>query len=195
MSARVPRVVEANLQRIVCAYDGYSENPYALGEFVMVREGQFPTFGVVVTSESGPEDPSRGLQPRGEPGQTSAEVMEANPEIRLLLRTSIGVATCGYLAEGKPRGGLPPLPVPLLSGVEAATGEDLADFVREASFLEPLVTEPSTSDAAIAAAIRNGAMALGPPGEAFKVRAGKELARLLRADPARLGTILRGVVT
>ena len=119
--------------------------------------------------------------------------MRDNPEIRLLLRTQLGVVTCGYFNNGVSTAGLPPVPPPLLAAVERATREDVADFVGAGEFLERLVAESVAGDSAIAAAVRSGAEALGNEGDAFKVRAGKELARLLRADPARLGTILRGV--
>ncbi|MFQ5380026.1 MAG: hypothetical protein ACE5EF_00175 [Dehalococcoidia bacterium] len=68
MTSPVPRVGEAGLGQLLAAYDGYCEEPYRLGEFVTVREGLFPVVGVVVSSQSGPEDPTRGLQPRGAPG-------------------------------------------------------------------------------------------------------------------------------
>lgn len=189
-----PRVIEANLRGFVCAYAHYTETPFQLGEFVVVREGRYPVIGVVASVQSGPEDPSRSLQARGAPGETAAEVMRANPEIRLLLRTQVGVVACGFLAGEELRGGLPPLPCPLLAAVEPAGAEEIAEFAAGCGFLERLVADPEATDSTIAAALRRAAEAMGPARDAFQVAAGKELARLLRADPARLGTILRGVV-
>lgn len=194
MSEAPPRVVEANLRGLVCSYERYTETPYELGEFVVVREGSYPVFGVVVSVESGPEDPTRSLLPRGTAGETAAEVMKANPEIRLLLRTRVGVVACGYVDRGGAHAGLPPLPCPLLAAVERADVGEVVDVVADGAFLERLVADPAADDATVAAAIRRAGLALGPAGEAFRVAAGKELARLLRADPARLATILRGVV-
>jgi len=193
MTPLIPRVVEASLGRLLAAYDGYCEEPYALGEFVTVREGRFPVIGVVVSSQSRPEDPSRTLQPRGQPGQSGAEIMEDNPEIRLLLETQLGVVTCGYYRATGPVAGLPPVPAPLLGAVERASPVELTDFLGDCAFLERLVAEPEAPDAAITEAVRSGFAALGTRGAEFRVAAGRELARLLRADPARLGTILRGV--
>ena len=189
-----PRVIEASLRGFVCAYARYTEAPYRLGEFVVVREGSYPVIGVVASVQSGPEDSSRSLQPRGAPGETAAEVMRTNPEIRLLLRTQVGVVACGFLDGGVLRGGLPPLPCPLLAAVDLAGAEEVAEFAAGCGFLERLVADPEATDATISAAVRRAAESMGPATDSFRVAAGKELARLLRADPTRLGTILRGVV-
>lgn len=119
--------------------------------------------------------------------------MADNPEIRLLLRTELAVVTCGYFRAGVSLAGLPPVPAPLLGAVERASPEELLELLEGCAFLERLVAEPAAGDAAIAEAIRSGAAVLGSGQSDFRVRAGKELARLLRADPARLGNILRGV--
>lgn len=189
-----PRVIEASLRGFVSAYQRYTESPFQLGEFVVVREGRYPVIGVVASVQSGPEDQTRSLQPRGAPGETAAEVLRANPEIRLLLRTQVGVVACGFIEGEVYRGGLPPLPSPLLAAVERAQDEEVSDFAAGCSFLERLVADAEANDATIASAIRRAADAMGPLGDGFRIAAGKELARLLRADPARLGTILRGVV-
>lgn len=193
MTAGAPRVIEAGLRQFACAYERYAETPFALGTMVAVREGPHTVLGVIADASSGPEDPARPLQPRGAPGQSAAEVMSDNPEIRLLLRTRLVVVACGYLVGEEPRPVLPPTPPPLLAEVEAATAEEVAHVTTDGAFLALLVNSPACDDAVIAAAIAAAAAAFGPGAYAFTVRAGKELARLLRADPARLTSIIRGV--
>jgi len=160
---------------------------------VVVREGPCVTYGIVADSTSGPEDPTRPLQPRGDPGQTASEVMAENPEIRLLLRTSVTVVSCGHVEGEVARALLPPTPPPLLARVEPAADDETVRVAADGAFLTLLVGSPECDDAVIAAAIRSAAKAFGPGGHEFTVRAGKELARLLRADPARLTSIIRGV--
>jgi hypothetical protein len=189
-----PRVVAANLRGFTLAYGRYVEEPYHLGEFVIVREGTFPVVGVLVATESGPEDPTRPLQPRGGPGELAAAVLAAEPHLRALLRTQGSAVACGYFADNAPRPWLPPVPAPLLAAVEPAADEEVARFTSDGAFLGRLAAEASADDSAIAAAIRRAAACHGPGAEAFRVAAGKELARLLRADPARLTSILRGVL-
>lgn len=191
--SRTPRVVEAALRTFQCAYEGYEEDPFALGAFVVVREGAFPALGVVVDAASGPEDPSRPLQPRGGAHQTAADVLAENQEIRLLLRTRVTVVSCGYVAGEAIRPALPPAPPPLLGLVALADRAEVRRLTEDAAFLALLVASPLCDDAVVAAAIRSGARAFAADERDFLVGAGKELARLLRAEPARLASILRGV--
>jgi len=189
-----PRVIEAGLRSFVCAYEHYAEEPFHLGDMVAVREGAVVVLGVIADAQSGPEDPTRPLQSRGGPGQTAADVMAANPEIRLLLRTRVTVVSCGYFQSETPRAALPPTPPPLLARVEAATVDETIRLADDGAFLALLASAPPPcDDAVIAASIRGAARAFGGGSHDFTVRAGKELARLLKAEPSRLTSILRGV--
>jgi hypothetical protein len=191
--SETPRVIESTLRGFVCAYPGYDESPFRLGQFVAVREGPVHLFGVVADSASGPEDPTRPLGARGNPGQSAADVLADEPSLRLLLRTRVTVVTCGYIDGELVRTWLPPIPAPLLGRVEQASDAEVVRLTADAGFLEPLIASSLCDDAVIAATLRSAADASGPQGRAFTVSAGKELARLLKADPARLTSILRGV--
>ena len=190
-----PRVIEAGLRSFICAYETYVEDPLSLGQMVIVREGPAAVLGVVADASSGPDDPTRPLQARGGPGESAAEVMAANPEVRLLLRTHLTVVCCGHAAGELFRPALPPTPPPLLAIVEPAGRGETAAFAADGSFLAMLVASPLCDDSVLAAAIRGAARAFDLSGHEFTVTAGKELARLLRAEPARLASILRGVVS
>jgi hypothetical protein len=192
---RVPRVIEAGLRSFVCAYETYVEEPLGLGQLVSVREGGVTVLGVVADAASGPDDPTRPLQARGGPGESAADVMAANPEVRLLLRTRLTVVCCGHIEGEAFRSALPPTPPPLLARVERAGNPETVRFAADAAFLAMLVASPLCDDSVIAATIRNAARAFDIGGREFTVTAGKELARLLRAEPARLASILRGVAS
>lgn len=190
----LPRVVESGLRQFTCAYAAYVEEPHALGRMVAVREGLGVTLGVVADAASGPEDPSRPIQPRGQAGQSSAEVMTANPGLRMLLRTRVTVVTCGYIEGETARPVLPPVPAPLLAEVDTATDAEVVRLAQGGAFLALLLAAPACDDSVVAAAIRWAGLAC-PSGErrAFTVEAGKELARLLKVEPARLTSIIRSV--
>lgn len=187
------RVIRAGVRAFDCAYARYTSEPFALGQMLAVREGACFTFGVVAASESGPEDPARPIVPRGEPGQSAAEVLAGNPEIPLLLRTTLTAAVCGHVEREAARPFPPPRPPPLLAEAHAATDEEKLRVAADGEFLVPLLANPAVDDAVVAAAIRDVARAAGPDARAFTVRAGKELARLLKAEPSRLTSILRAV--
>ena len=190
----VARVVEASLRRFQCAYDGYVEQPFALGSLLAVREGAVPVFGVVAEVESGPDDPTRPLSPPPDAGELTAEaLLNERPHIRPLLRTRVTVVTCGF-GEGEviwPR--LPPSPPPLLAVAGEASAQETVRLMADGVFLAALVASVECDDAVIAAAIRRASIAFEMESRDFKIRAGKELARLLKAEPARLASIIRGV--
>ena len=188
-----PRVVEAGLRHFVCAYERYEEAPFRLGEIVAVREGTATVLGVVADATSGPEDPSRPLQARGEVGQSAADVMEDEPGLRLLLRTQVTVVCCGHVEGELLRVALPPNPPPLLGLVEPASSAETVRVADGGAFLTLLVASPLCDDSVIAAAIRCAARAFDLGAGEFTVTAGKELARLLKAEPSRLTSILREV--
>ena len=189
----VARVVRADVRTFDCAYAAYVREPLRLGQMVAAREGPFAVLGVVAGSESGPEDPSRPLRPRGAPGVTAAEVMADNPELALLIRTQLTVVACGHVEGETMRATPPPAPPPLLAEVYAATDDEIVRIADDGAFLAPLIAARAADDAVIAAALRHAASAFGGGAHAFTVRAGKELARLLKAEPSRLTSILRAV--
>lgn len=193
LESATPRVVGATLRSFTCAYERYVEEPFRLGQFVSVRESGRAVHGVVAEAESGPEDPTRPIYPQEAPGLDAAQYLAARPELRLLLRTRLSVLACGYVEGEAVRPALPPVPPPLLARVEPATDAEVVRLVADGAFLAVLLAAPGCDDAILAAAIRSAANAFGPEGHAFRVRAGKELARLLKAEPARLTTIIKAV--
>ena len=188
------RVVAASLRQFQCAYDGYVERPFPLGALVAVREGAAPVFGVVAEVESGPDDPTRPLSPPADAGELTAEALLAErPHIRPLLRTRVTVVTCGYSDGEVIWARLPPSPPPLLAVAGEASADETVRLVSDATFLAALVASAVCDDAVIASAIRRASSAFELEARDFKIHAGKELARLLKAEPARLTSIIRGV--
>ncbi len=190
--SEAPRVVEAGLRSFTCAYERYVEEPFHIGQVVAVREGPVTILGCIADTASGPEDPGRPLQAQGG-ALTAAEVFAENPHIRPLLRTRLTVVACGYIEGEAALALLPPAPPPLLARVEPATAGEVIHATTDGAFLALLTASPLCDDAVLAAALRAAASAHGPEAREFTVRAGKELARLLKAEPARLSSILRGV--
>ena len=164
------RVVSANVRAFECALRPLHERALRPRPDARpcARDATL-TFGVVTGSESGPDDPSRPLVPRGDPGQSAAAVMAGNPEIEMLLRTTLTVAVCGHFDREVARPSLPPLPPPLLAEVHAATEEEKVRVADDGRFLVPLLASPAADDAVVAAAIRDVARAAGPGGRPFLV--------------------------
>jgi hypothetical protein len=131
-------------------------------------------------------------------GETDLEsYLEKHPHIRHLLQTKCEAVVVGH-QDGDPRSGaqvchyLPSAPAPLFAPVRLCSAEETARFSQELDFLKLLLAAPTQADEMTAACLRRAAAAHSD-GRAFLVRAGKELARLLGAEPQRLTSILRRV--
>ena len=126
-------------------------------------------------------------------GETDLEsYLEKHPHLRHLLQTTCDAVVVGHQDDGQVRHYLPSAPAPLFAPVRVCSPEETARFSQELDFLKLLLASPTHADEMTAACLRRAAAA-HTDGRAFLVRAGKELARLLGAEPQRLTSILRRV--
>jgi len=126
-------------------------------------------------------------------GETDLEsYLEKHPHLRHLLQTTCEAIVVGHQDGAQVRHYLPSAPAPLFAPVRLCSTEETARFSQELDFLKLLLASPTHADEMTAACLRRAAAAHAD-GRAFLVRAGKELARLLGAEPQRLTSILRRV--
>ena len=126
-------------------------------------------------------------------GETDLEsYLEKHPHLRHLLQTTCDAVVVGHQDGAHVRHYLPSAPAPLFAPVRVCSPEETARFSQELDFLKLLLASPAHADEMTAACLRRAAAAHAD-GRAFLVRAGKELARLLGAEPQRLTSILRRV--
>jgi hypothetical protein len=126
-------------------------------------------------------------------GETDLEsYLEKHPHLRHLLQTTCDAVVVGHRDGAQVRHYLPSAPAPLFAPVRVCSPEETARFSQELDFLRLLLASPTHADEMTAACLRRAAAAHAD-GRAFLVQAGKELARLLGAEPQRLTSILRGV--
>ena len=152
-------------------------------------------FGLVFHAETGAIEPGRPLSALG---LTEDELLREQPQIYELLATRFSAALIGWTdAGGRFRASLPPRPPRPHARVLTATPADEKLVVGDLGWLRGLVrgerVPPGIADELLVAALRRlwGASA---EGEAFALRAGKELSRLLAADYERLRTLLERLV-
>jgi hypothetical protein len=120
--------------------------------------------------------------------------LENHPHLRHLLQTKCEAVVVGHQDGAQVHHYLPPSPAPLFAPVRLCSADETARFSRELDFLKLLLASPTHADEMTAACLRRAAAAHPPQADrAFLVRAGKELARLLGAEPQRLTSILRRV--
>jgi len=199
----IGQVVQADIAGFTAGCPLHQTPP--LGSLLKVQEGA-TIFAVVRDARTESID---GRPPVARlSGETDLEsYLEKHPHLRHLLQTTCEAVVVGH-QDGDPRSGaqvrhyLPSAPAPLFAPVRLCSAEETARFSQELDFLKLLLASPTHADEMTAACLRRaaaahatavGGSASGGDGRAFLVRAGKELARLLGAEPQRLTSILRRV--
>jgi hypothetical protein len=164
------------------------------GGFVKVTVPERTVYGVVYAIHTGSLEPGGRAVLRGRDGMRDRAIFEQNPDLEHLLRTEFSALIVGY-AEGEAlRTYLPPSPPPLhWSVVECDAAEIAALTTRLDYFRTSLSASDAPVDALLAANVRLAGSA-HLDDATFRLRAGRELATLLKHDYPRLTAILRALV-
>jgi hypothetical protein len=189
----IGQVVQADIAGFTAGWPLHQTPP--LGSLLKVEEAG-TIFAVVCNARTESID---GRPPVARlSGETDLEsYLEKHPHLRHLLQTTCDAVVVGHQdadarSGPKVRHYLPSAPAPLFAAVRVCSPEETARFSQELDFLKLLLASPTHADEMTAACLRRAA-ATHTDGRAFLVRAGKELARLLGAEPQRLTSILRRV--
>jgi hypothetical protein len=146
-------------------------------------------YAVVCMATTGSVEPGRRPAAYGLDEQ---QLREEQPQIFDLLTTEFTALHIGYVQGGRVRPYLPPRPPRLHAFVTPCTPSEVRALSDSLDFLRALLTAPGevSPDELIAAALREAYLQRNQE-FAFLVRAGKQLASLLRDDPDRLAALLR----
>ena len=162
-----------------------------------------PPFGAYVKVDSYPviyaltyNVMTQSIEPNRRPtayGKTEEELRLEQPQIFELLRTEFTCLVVGFEDDTGVYQCLPPHPPKIHSFVHFCSATEIARFTDKAHYLRPIFSQSRVpSDELTIAAIRNAYMARGENGH-YLVRAGKEVARLLKDDYDRLHSILQRI--
>jgi len=189
----IGEVIDTSVADFVAQSCKFGEAP-PFGGFVKVTVPERTIYGVVYAIHSGSLEPGGRPVLRGRDGMRDAEIFDQNPDLEQLLRTEFTALILGFEERGALRIYLPPSPPPLhWSVVECDANETTRLTDRLDYFRTILAAGDVPSDALLAANIRLAREAR--PGEPeFTVRAGRELATLLKHDYPRLSAILRSLI-
>ncbi len=188
---KVGEVIEAATSRFVAhCYELHGAPP--LGSLVRTGPPDRPVFGLVGMVRTASIDPGRRPVARGREEADPEEIFRKNPQLTQLFRTEFEAVVVGYAENGAVRQTLPPSPPRIHDFVYLCAPQETLNFTERLDFLALLLEQPFPApvDELVAAAIR-GAAGSRPDPEEFLVRAGRELARLLAPNPARLQLLLR----
>ena len=146
-------------------------------------------YGLVYHSYTESREPNRRATAYGLAGDA---LRREQPQIFELLRTWFSCLSVAHVVAGQIRTYLPPQPPRVHAMVDPCNDAEVCAITERFGFLRAVVDSPTcmARDELIAAAIREGSRCRGYDREYF-VRAGKEVAMLLRDDQDRLRSILR----
>jgi len=168
--------------------------PPPLGSLVRTAEGEVEIYAVVCDASTTGIEPGRRPIARGREEAEEEDIFRSSPQLQKLLRTDFSALVVAYEQSEKLHHFLPPRPAKVHSFVYLCEAEEVEKFSQSFDFLSILVNArgQGPADEMIAACLRHAARARSSPRD-FLVRAGKELAVLLGAEPNRLNAVLRRI--
>jgi len=188
----VGEVVDTSVADFVAQACTFGKAP-PFGGIVKVTVPDRTIFAVVYAIHSGSLEPGGRPVLRGREGLRDEAIFHANPDLEQLLRTEFSALIVGYEERGALRMYLPPSPPPLHWSVVECNDAEIARLTDRLDYLRTiLAAHDAPVDALLAANIRLARDAR-PDGTAFTLRAGRELATLLKHDYPRLTAILRSL--
>ena len=177
----VGEVVETSVAEFTAQACRFGEAP-PFGGFVQVELPRWTVYGLVYAIESGSVDPSGRAVMRGRDGVRDAQIYAENPDLEQVLRTEFSVLAVGFLEDGVLRPYLPPQPPPLHWSVKVCSTAETVRLTEGLEYIRAVLAAPQVpADALLAASLRL-ARAARPAEPGFAVRAGRELATLLKRD-------------
>jgi hypothetical protein len=193
VSAPIGEIVDTSVQDFTAQACELNHAP-PFGSFVKVTVPERTVYGVVYAIHTGSLEPGGRPVLRGRDGMRDRAIFDQNPDLEQLLRTEFAALVVGFAEGGGLRTYLPPSPPPLhWSVVECEPAEVAALTTRLDYFRTILAASAAPVDALLAANVRlAGAAHLDE--STFRLRAGRELATLLKHDYPRLTAILRALV-
>jgi len=187
---KIGEVIEASTAEFaVECYELYDAP--ALGSLVKTSDGDVEIYGVVYNTTTESMDPGRKPIARGKDVKSEADIYRSSPQLSVLFRTTFNALVIGHKIADDVNRYLPPRPARIHSFVYELDEREINDFTKSLDFLYILASSPivGSSDEVVAACLRNAAK-VQEDARSFLVKAGKELAVLLSAEPHRLEAIL-----
>jgi hypothetical protein len=164
------------------------------GGFVKVTVPERTIYGVVYAIHTGSLEPGGRPVLRGRDGMRDKAIFDQNPDLEQLLRTEFSALIVGFQEGSALRTYLPSSPPPLHWSVVECDQAEIARLTHRLDYFRTILSASDAPvDALLAANVRL-AGAASRDESAFRIRAGRELATLLKHDYPRLTAILRALV-
>ena len=190
MAEPIGEIVQTSTTRFTARALTLDQGP-AFGSLVRATCPPGQVYGLVYLVETGGLDSSAQPVQRGRAGLRDEAIYRENPDLAAVLRTDFTALIVGFAEGDVIRQYLPPHPPPLHWSVYLCGDAELAAFAEQLDFLRRVLDSHETpTDELLAASVRLARRARAAD-DSFALRAGQELARLLKGDYDRLNAILR----
>jgi hypothetical protein len=202
MQPRIGEVIESTTTSFTAgAYELLAAPPFGALVRAQARAEDMAIYGLVYEIRTGSKEPGGRALVRGRTyaGRElyDAEIYHEHPDLAEVLQTEFSAITVGFVEGGQIHQYLPPQPPPVHYSVYECAGAELVHFTESADFFRTLLfAYQIPSDELLAAVIRMAARARAATSgaeRAYLVRAGREVASLLKDDYDRLTAILRRI--
>jgi hypothetical protein len=189
--SKIAEVIEASSAEFTAQCYKLDQAP-PLGSLVKTRDKVSEIYGVVYNVVTHSIEPGRRVVARGENLEAEEEIFKANPQLSRLLITDFAVLIVGHVDGKSWHHHLPPKSASIHSFVYTCQLEEVRAFTQSLDFLSLLVNAkiPVSVDEVTGACLRYASQAHHDP-QAFLVKAGKEMARMLSSDIQRLNSLLK----
>lgn len=199
-SARVGEVVATSITEFEAQSVRLHETP-PLGALVRVRAGDgMAIYGVVAAAGTDGLDVGARPVPRARDGCEDGDIYREHPDLAHVLRTCFRCLVVGFREGSRVRHYLPPSAAPIHFSVALCRPAEIEEFTGAFDYFRMILAAPNLPvEEVLAAHIRRAAAERCPPSASveepyrFSVRAGREVAALLRSDHQRLVTILQRI--
>lgn len=198
MQPRIAEVIESTSTGFVAgAYELLAAPPFGALVRAQARAEGMAIYGLVYDIRTGSKEPGGRALVRGRTyaGRElyDAEIYHEHPDLAEVLQTEFSAITVGFVEQERIYQYLPPQPPPVHYSVYECDPAEVARFNQTTDFFRTvLFAYQIPSDEVLAAAMRAAARASGDE-RAFLVRAGREVASLLKDDYDRLTAMLRRI--
>lgn len=199
MSERIGEIIAAStIDFTAGAYELLSAPPFGTLVRAQAREDTQGVYGLIYDIRTGSKEPGGRALVRGRTysGRElfDAEIYHEHPDLAEVLQTEFSALTVGFRNQNRLYHYLPPHPPPVHYSVYACTETELRGFTESHDFFRTvLFATQIPNDELLAALIRQAALARGPQQREYLVRAGREVASLLKDDYDRLTALLRRI--
>ena len=187
----IGEVIESSTPQFsVACYQLHQAPPFGTLVRASRMDGGGWVYGLVYDVTTGSEPPGAQVTVRGRADLHDDAIYRAYPDLSEVMRTRFSALTVGFSDGGVIRQYLPPLPPPLHYSVYGCAPEEVRAFNDQLVYLGTILGNLHVPADELAAAAIRQARQSRPQDPDFALRAGRQLALLLKEEYDRLRGIL-----